>query len=109
MTDFKMPQLNGGERVYRALRYLYPARFRRAFKQDLIETLRDERRNASQSGVSASAFWLMTLRDVMTQGTSERMASAARFLRRLVSGLAVVGEMPTRPLERAGADPHPSP
>jgi predicted permease len=82
MADFKMPPLSGGERVYRALLHLYPGRFRRAFKQDLIETFRDERRNASQSGVSASAFWLATLRDVMTQGTAERMASAARLRRR---------------------------
>ena len=82
MADFRMPPLSGGERVYRALLHLYPARFRRAFRQDLIETFRDERRNAAQSGVSACAFWLATLRDVMTQGTAERMASAARLLRR---------------------------
>jgi len=82
MADFRMPPLNGGERFYRALLHLYPARFRRAFKQDLIETFRDERRDASQSGVSTAEFWLAAVRDVLTEGTAERIASVARLLRR---------------------------
>ncbi|HEY2377333.1 MAG TPA: ABC transporter permease [Gemmatimonadaceae bacterium] len=82
MADFRMPPLNGGERFYRALLHLYPARFRRAFKQDLIETFRDERRSAAQLGVSATAFWLAAVNDVITQGAAERMASVARLVRR---------------------------
>jgi hypothetical protein len=75
MADFRRAALNAGERVYRALLYLYPARFRRAFKQDLIETFRDERRSAARSGISPASFWLATLHDVVTHGTAERLAS----------------------------------
>ena len=82
MSDFRVPPLNAGERIYRALLYVYPARFRRAFKQDLIETFRDERRSAARSGVSPGAFWLGTLRDVVVHGTAERIAMSARLFRR---------------------------
>ena len=82
MSDFRVPPLNAGERVYRALLYLYPARFRRAFRQDLIETFRDERRSSARAGLSMAEFWLGTLRDVVTHGTAERIASSARLLRR---------------------------
>ena len=82
MADFKVPPLNAGERLYRALLYIYPARFRRAFKQELIETFRDERRSSMQSGVSPEAFWLATLRDVVIHGTAERLAGSARLFRR---------------------------
>src|SRR5437660_864731 len=60
---------------------LYPARFRRAFAQDLIETFRDRRRDAARGGVSAASFWLSTMHDVITQGVAERVTSAVRALR----------------------------
>ena len=49
MADFRMPPLNGGERLYRALLHIYPTRFRRAFKQDLIETFRDQQNGSRPS------------------------------------------------------------
>ena len=48
MSDFPLPPLDGGERIYRALLHLYPARFRRAFAQDLVETFRDQHRDHSR-------------------------------------------------------------
>ena len=82
MADFRMPPLNGGERLYRALLHLYPARFRRAFKQELIETFRDQRRAAAQCNVSTAAFWIAVLRDVVAQGMAERIATIGRPFQR---------------------------
>src|SRR5205085_4711258 len=81
MADFRMPPLNRGERLYRALLRLYPARFRHAFAQDLVEIFRDQRRNAAKNRTPAMALWLATVRDVLIQGLAERAMSAARLLR----------------------------
>jgi putative ABC transport system permease protein len=79
MPDFRLPPLNIGERFYRACLWAYPGSFRRAFGLDLVETFRDERRAAGQrSGGTALAFWMETLRDVVTQGIAERCAAMAR-------------------------------
>ncbi len=75
MTDFRLPSLNAGERLYRALLHLYPRRFRRAFSQDLIETFRDQRRAAKEAGEWRAVFWLTVLRDVLTQAFIERAHS----------------------------------
>lgn len=80
MPDFRLPPLNAGERLYRACLHCYPASFRRAFAQDLIESFRDERRDAAHNAITATAFWLETLHDVVTQGLAERVATAARLL-----------------------------
>lgn len=80
MPDFRLPPLNVGERVYRACLHCYPARFRREFAQDLIETFRDERRQAIGGGMPAAAFWMESLQDVITQGLAERVAASARAL-----------------------------
>jgi putative ABC transport system permease protein len=79
MTDFRVPRLNAGERLYRACLYLYPANFRRAFARDCVETFRDARRGAARDGRTA-AFWIETLHDVMAQGLTERCAAAVRAL-----------------------------
>jgi putative ABC transport system permease protein len=81
MADFRLPPLNGGERLYRALLHLYPARFRRAFGQDLVETFRDQRRHASREGAPARAFWLRILRDLAVQSAAERAAGIWRVAR----------------------------
>ncbi|HVX39433.1 MAG TPA: ABC transporter permease [Gemmatimonadaceae bacterium] len=73
MTDFRLPPLSAGERLYRALIALYPPRFRRAFALDLIETFRDQRREARQIGMPAGAFWMATLQDLLTQAFAEWM------------------------------------
>lgn len=78
MADFRLPPLNGGERVYRALLHLYPRRFRRAFSQELVEAFRDQRRAASRDGTPAPAFWAAILRDLTTQACAERFSTAWR-------------------------------
>lgn len=75
MADFRVPPLNRGERFYRALLCLYPARFRHAFAQDLIEAFRDQRRHAGHDILSSSLFWLAIAQDVLTQALAERAAS----------------------------------
>lgn len=70
MPDFRLPPLNAGERLYRALLAFYPPRFRRAFGQDLLETFRDQRREAARSGIPANTFWFETLRDVATNAVA---------------------------------------
>ena len=82
MGDFRLPPLDAAERVYRALLHLYPPRFRRAFAQDLIETFRDERRDARERGMPAGAFWLATLHDLLLHGCAERASTTWRTLRR---------------------------
>lgn len=79
MADFRLPPLNVAERLYRALLHLYPRRFRRAFAQDLLETFRDARRDAARRRVPATAFWLETLRDLLTQAFAERASSLWRL------------------------------
>jgi putative ABC transport system permease protein len=81
MPDFRVPPLNAGERVYRALLHLYPPSFRREFSQALVETFRDQRHAARCAGVSGGVFWLATLRDVVTHAPAERVARVWRFLR----------------------------
>jgi predicted permease len=73
MTDFRLPSLDIGERVYRALLLAYPREFRRAFDRDLVETFRDERRAARREGVPAFVFWGSIVPDVITQGAAERV------------------------------------
>lgn len=82
MPDFRLPPLNLGERCYRVLLALYPPRFRRAFALDLIETFRDQRREARQIGMPAGAFWMVTLQDLLTQAFAEWMSTVWRIGRR---------------------------
>ena len=81
--DFRLPPLNAPERAYRALLHVYPPRFRRAFAQDLVETFRDQRRDAMRRGTSATAFWFASLRDVATQASAEWLAAAWRLARNI--------------------------
>src|SRR5690349_13965974 len=83
MSDFQLPRLDAGERLYRALLHVYPRGFRRAFAQDLVETFRDERRAARRDGVPTGAFWAATLHDLMVHGCAERVSATWRFVRRL--------------------------
>lgn len=80
MGDFRLPPLNIGERLYRALLLLYPPRFRRAFTLDLIETFRDQRRDARLAGLAGGAFWLAALQDVFVHAFAEWVMTAARML-----------------------------
>ena len=82
MADFRLPPLNVGERLYRALLHLYPARFRDAFDRDLIEAFRDQRRDASARRVPRPLFALTIVSDLLTQAFAERAASAWSMLRR---------------------------
>lgn len=79
MPDFRLPPLNAGERLYRALLAFYPPRFRRAFGQDLVETFRDQRRAAARSGISPGSFWLATLHDVMASAIAEWASTVWRM------------------------------
>jgi predicted permease len=82
MADFRLPPLNPGERAYRALLLVYPPRFRRAFGLDLVETFRDQRRDARKTGVPGAAFWMGTLQDVLIHALAEWMTTFSRVLRR---------------------------
>jgi len=81
MSDFRLPPLNLGERLYRALLALYPPRFRRAFALDLVETFRDQRRDARRIGMPATAFWMATVHDVVVHAFGEWTTTAWRILR----------------------------
>lgn len=97
MADFRLPPLNGGERLYRALLHLYPARFRRAFGQELVEAFRDQRRAARAHGESASRFWARVLGDLATQAAAERCASlwrAAKDIRGINDEDSVMAGLP---------------
>ncbi|MGH7647706.1 MAG: ABC transporter permease [Gemmatimonadaceae bacterium] len=72
MPDFRIPPLDHGERFYRALLYLYPAKFRRAFERDLIEAFRDQRRSAAPDLLSSCLFWMAIAHDILTQAIAER-------------------------------------
>ncbi|MDQ2766804.1 MAG: ABC transporter permease, partial [Gemmatimonadota bacterium] len=82
MADFRLPPLNVGERLYRALLHLYPPRFRDAFDRDLIEAFRDQRRDASERRVPRPVFALMIAHDLLTQALAERASSLWSALRR---------------------------
>lgn len=82
MADFRVPPLNRGERLYRVLLHLYPARFRRAFAQDLIEAFRDQRRDASEHRIPRAAFSFMIVHDLLTQALAERASSILSAFRR---------------------------
>jgi predicted permease len=82
MSDFRVPPLNGGERLYRALLRLYPPRFRRAFARDLIEAFRDQRRDASERRTPLPVFALMIVHDLLTQALAERASALWSALRR---------------------------
>jgi predicted permease len=82
MSDFRLPPLNVGERLYRALLTLYPLRFRRAFALDLVETFRDQRREARLAGTPAAAFWMDAVRDVLIHSSAEWMTTMWRIGRR---------------------------
>jgi putative ABC transport system permease protein len=82
MADFRLPRLNLGERCYRALLTLYPPRFRRAFALALVETFRDQRRDAKRTGVPSGAFWMATLQDVLVHAAAEWVTTLGRVLRR---------------------------
>ena len=82
MADFRVPALSVGERLYRALLHLYPARFRRAFDRDLIEAFRDQRRDAAQRPLSLAAFYISTVHDLLTQALAERASSIWSAIRR---------------------------
>ncbi|MGE5099372.1 MAG: ABC transporter permease [Deltaproteobacteria bacterium] len=81
MADFRLPPLNAAERLYRALLHLYPPRFRRAFAQDLVETFRDQHRDAVRRGTPMGAFWFASLRDLTTQALAEWLAATWRLAR----------------------------
>lgn len=81
MSDFRIPALNRGERFYRALLMLYPRAFRETFALDLVETFRDQRRDAARNGRSAARFWLTVMLDVVAQATVGRLTSPQRYLR----------------------------
>jgi len=81
MADFRMPPLNTGERLYRALLRLYPPRFHHAFGQDLVETFRDQRRDARRHGIAPSRFWLTVVRDLAMQAFAEWLTAAWRLAR----------------------------
>jgi len=83
MADFRLPPLSAAERVYRALLHFYPPRFRHAFAQDLVETFRDQRRDAVRRVTPRSAFWFASLRDLTTQALAEWLASAWRLARNI--------------------------
>ena len=85
MVDFRVPPLNAGERLYRALLRLYPPRFHRAFAQDLVETFRDQRRAARDRGMTATRFWLTILRDLAMQSFAEWLSAAWRVARNIHS------------------------
>ena len=87
MADFRLPPLNAGERLYRALLHLYPARFRRAFGQELVEAFRDQRRHGHGRGQPATAFWADVLRDLATQAFAERCASLWRAVHGIRAGV----------------------
>ncbi|HXT49036.1 MAG TPA: ABC transporter permease, partial [Gemmatimonadaceae bacterium] len=82
MSDFRVPPLNGGERLYRALLHLYPRRFRLAFDRDLIEAFRDQRRDALERRTPRPLFALMIVHDLLTQALAERASAAWSALRR---------------------------
>jgi putative ABC transport system permease protein len=82
MADFRLPRLNVGERCYRALLVLYPPRFRRTFALDLVETFRDQRRHARETGTPAGAFWLAAVQDVLVHAAAEWMTTLGRVARR---------------------------
>ena len=82
MTDFRVPPLNIGERLYRVLLHLYPPRFRRAFDRDLIEAFRDQRRDASQHRTPWPVFAISVVHDLLTQAIAERASSLWSALRR---------------------------
>jgi putative ABC transport system permease protein len=81
MADFRVPPLNLGERLYRALLHLYPPRFRRAFDRDLVEAFRDQRRNASEQHTPLPIFAFMIVHDLLTQALAERASSLWSALR----------------------------
>ena len=81
MSDFRLPTLNLGERLYRALLALYPPRFRRTFALDLVETFRDQRRDARRNGLPATAFWMATVHDVIVHAVGEWTTAAWRIVR----------------------------
>ncbi len=81
MSDFRLPRLNVGERCYRALLLLYPSRFRRAFALDLLETFRDQRRDARENGTPVGAFWLAAVQDVLVHAAAEWMTTLGRVVR----------------------------
>jgi len=85
MVDFRVPPLNAGERLYRAMLRLYPPRFHRAFAQDLVETFRDQRRAARDRGMTATRFWLTILRDLAMQSVAEWLSAVWRVARNIHS------------------------
>jgi predicted permease len=82
MSDFRLPRLSLGERCYRSLLMLYPPRFRRAFALDLVETFRDQRRDAKETGTPAGAFWLAAVQDVLIHAGAEWVTTLGRIVRR---------------------------
>ena len=82
MADFRVPPLNIGERLYRALLHLYPPQFRRAFDRDLIEAFRDQRRDAARRRMPSALFVIAVVYDLLTQALAERASSLWSLLRK---------------------------
>jgi predicted permease len=82
VSDFRLPPLNAGERVYRALLALYPPRFRHTFALDLLEAFRDQRRDSQRAGTPAAAFWLGIVQDVFVHASAEWATTVWRAARR---------------------------
>jgi putative ABC transport system permease protein len=82
MADYRVPPLNIGERLYRALLHLYPPQFRRAFDRDLIEAFRDQRRDAARRRMPSIVFVIAIVYDLLTQALAERASSLWSILRK---------------------------
>jgi putative ABC transport system permease protein len=68
--------------VYRILLLAYPRGFRKAYRRDLVETFADRFAGVRRDhGTRAlPAFWLRTLRDVLTNAVSERLDQVRRLV-----------------------------
>ena len=65
--------------LYRALLLAYPARFRRTWGRELVETFRDGGRDAARQGGAALArFWLRTVEDLVRSAAAERWVEHKR-------------------------------
>jgi putative ABC transport system permease protein len=62
-----------GERLYAALLYLYPRRFRERYGFAMAEFYRDRRREAGAGRIAAAAFWTRQLFDTLRSAAGERL------------------------------------
>ncbi len=64
-----------GERIYRGLLALYPAKFRRRFTEDMVQLFHDRLRDARSGRASGGAFiaWTSLLADVVVTASKEHL------------------------------------